>query len=122
MFNFGLGKGDLARLVNQYNQTYAGKPTPVPGSVFPTIVLPQNYDFGRNFNSQDVRVTKFFRWKERYELQIFSEGFNVFNIANLGGYSNNLLDPSFGQPTARAGNIFGTGGPRAFQVGSRFSF
>jgi hypothetical protein len=50
------------------------------------------------------------------------EGFNVFNIANLGGYSNNLLDPSFGQATSRAGNIFGTGGPRAFQAGGRFSF
>lgn len=122
LFNAGLGKGDLARLVNQYNQTYAGKKGPNPNQVFPTITLPQNYDFGRNFNSQDVRVTKFFRWRERYELQLFGEGFNVFNIANLGGYSNNLLDPGFGQPTARAGNIFGTGGPRAFQLGGRFSF
>ena len=122
MFNFGLGKSDLARLVNQYNQTYAGRPGPNPTQTFPTITLPQNYDFGRNFNSQDMRLTKFFRWKDRYELQIFGEVFNLFNIANLGGYSNNLLDPSFGQPTSRAGNIFGTGGPRAFQVGSRFSF
>jgi hypothetical protein len=122
LFNFGLGKSDLARLVNQYNQTYAGKPSPNPAVPFPTITLPQNYNFGRNFNSQDIRLTKFFRFRERYELQILGECFNVFNIANLGGYSNNLLDPSFGQPTTRAGNIFGTGGPRAFQLGSRFSF
>ena len=122
MFNFGLGQSDLTRLVNQYNHTYAGKPSPNPSTIFPSITLPQNYDFGRNFNSQDLRLTKFFRWKDRYELQIFGEVFNLFNIANLGGYSNNLLDPAFGQPTTRAGNIFGTGGPRAFQVGSRFSF
>jgi len=62
------------------------------------------------------------RWKERYELQLFGEGFNIFNIANLAGYSGNLLAPSFGQPTSRAGNIFGSGGPRAFQFGARFSF
>jgi hypothetical protein len=122
LFNAGLGKGDLVRLVNQYNQTYAGKPGPNPSQKFPLITLPANYDFGRNFNSQDLRLTKFFRWRERYELQVFAEGFNIFNIANLGGYSNNLLDPGFGQPTSRAANIFGTGGPRAFQVGGRFSF
>ena len=111
LFNAGLGKGDLTRLINQYNQTYAGKPGPNPGTVFPTLTAPQNYDFGRNFNSQDLRLTKLFRWKDRYELQIFGEVFNLFNIANLGGYSNNLLDPAFGQPTSRAGNIFGRAGP-----------
>src|SRR5208283_2573467 len=120
--NFGLSKSGLAVLVNQYNQTYAGKQGPNPAQIFPTITLPQNYQFGRNFNSQDLRLTKILRWKERIELQIFGEGFNIFNIANLTGYSNNLLDPSFGQPTSRAGNIFGTGGPRAFQFGSRLSF
>jgi len=29
---------------------------------------------------------------------------------------------TFGQPTQRAGQVFGSGGPRAFQVGARFSF
>jgi hypothetical protein len=120
--NAGISKSQFVNLVNQYNQTYGGKPGPVPGQTFPTITLPTNYSFGRSFNSQDVRLTKFFKFRERYELQIFMEGFNVFNIANLGGYSNNLLDPSFGQATSRAGNIFGTGGPRAFQAGGRFSF
>lgn len=122
LFNRGLGKSDLANLVNQYNQTYAGKKGPNPSQVFPTVTLPRNYDFGRNFNSQDLRLTKLFKWKERYEVQVFGEVFNLFNIANLSGYSTNLLDASFGQPTSRAGNIFGTGGPRAFQLGSRFSF
>ncbi len=121
-FNEGLSKSDLVKLVNQYNATYAGKVGPNPSQTFPRITLPQNFNFGRNFNSQDIRVTKFFRWKERYEWQIFGECFNIFNFANLGGYSNNLLDAGFGQPTTRAANIFGTGGPRAFQVGSRFSF
>ena len=120
--NRGISHQDLADLVGQYNQTYGGKPGPVPGQVFPTVTPARSYSFGRSFNSQDVRLTKLFTYRERYKLEIFVEGFNVFNIANLGGYSNNLLDPNFGQATSRAGNIFGTGGPRAFQVGGRFTF
>ena len=122
LFNRGLDKSDLVKLVNQYNQNYAGKKGPNPGQTFPTVTLPANYDFGHNFNSQDLRLTKLFKWRERYELQILAEGFNIFNLANKGGYSSNLLNPGFGIPTSRAGGTFGTGGPRAFQVGTRFSF
>ena len=107
LFNRGLDKSDLVTLVNQYNQTYAGKKGPNPGQTFPTVTLPANYDFGRNFNSQDLRLTKLFKWRERYELQILAEGFNIFNFANKGGYSSNLLNPGFGIPTSRAGGTFG---------------
>jgi len=122
LLNAGISQSQFVNLVNQYNQNYAGKPTQIPGQVFPRITLPTDYNFGRNFNSQDLRFTKIFKFRERYELQAFVEGFNIFNIANLGGYSNNLLNPGFGQATSRAANIFGTGGPRAFQLGARFSF
>jgi hypothetical protein len=29
---------------------------------------------------------------------------------------------TFGQPTTRASQVFGSGGPRAFQIGARFTF
>ena len=84
---------------------------------------------GDNFSSQDVRLTKTFSYRERYKLSIFAEGFNILNIANLGGYSSNLdqVTPTnqnftFGQPTSRAGQVFGSGGPRAFQLGGRIQF
>jgi hypothetical protein len=110
-------------LINQYNQTYAGKAGPNPSQTFPHIAVPTgDYQFGHDFNSQDIRVTKIFKYRERYELQIFGECFNVFNFSNPTGYDSNLLDTGFGQPSGRAGGTFGTGGPRAFQVGSRFSF
>jgi hypothetical protein len=49
--------------------------------------------------------------------------FNAFNYANLGGYSYDLTNPaSFGVPTSRAGQVFGSGGPRAFQIGARLEF
>ena len=121
-FNFGLGKSDLVKLVNQYNQTYAGKPAANPKQIFPTVTLPQSFDTGHIFNSQDLRVTKLIRYRERLEWQIFGEVFNVLNTANLSGYADNLLAPGFGQPTARFSNVFGTGGPRAFQLGTRISF
>jgi len=121
-FNFGLGKSDLINLVNQYNQTYAGKKGPNPAQTFPTVTLPQNFSTGHVFNSQDVRVTKFIKLGERFQWQVFGEVYNLLNTANLSGYSDNLLAPDFGQPTARFSSIFGTGGPRSFQLGSRISF
>jgi hypothetical protein len=90
---------------------------------FCLIKLPANYDFGKAFNSEDIRLTKKFTWRERYTLSVFGECFNIFNVANLSGYSFNLNDSStFGQPTQRVGQVFGSGGPRAFQVGGRFIF
>ena len=65
-------------------------------------------------------------FRERYRFNIFGEVFNAFNIANLTGYGFNLdtagATPTFGQPTGRVGQILGSGGPRAFQVGARFQF
>ncbi len=121
-FNFRLGRSDLVRLVDAYNQAYAGKGGPNPAQVFPTITLPSQFGFGRVFNSQDLRVTKAFRFGEHLELRVFTEVFNVLNYANLTGYENDLISPAFGHPTARAGNVFGTGGPRAFQLGVRVRF
>jgi hypothetical protein len=121
-FNFSLGKGDLVSLVNQYNQTYGGRKGPNPNQIFPTVTLPQKFETGDVFSSQDLRVTKRIRYRERLEWQIFGEVFNLLNTANLSGYADNLLAPGFGQPTARFSNIFGTGGPRSFQLGTRISF
>jgi hypothetical protein len=122
-FGISAGKGELVQLVNQFNQNYAGKTT--TSGVIPTIVLPSNFSFPRSFNSQDIRVTKVFHLgTERAKLAIFGECFNIFNIANLGGYSYNLTSngAGFGVPTSATSNIFGSGGPRAFQLGSRFTF
>jgi len=93
------------------------------GHTIPTITLPASFSLPRSFNSQDIRVTKIFRVsKERVRLSVFGECFNVFNIANLADYNEVLNAPNFGQATQRTPNIFGTGGPRAFQLGSRLVF
>jgi hypothetical protein len=121
-FNRGCGKDDLAQAVASFNQQFAGKKD-ARGQTIPTLTLPTNYEFGDNFSSQDIRLTKTFTWRERYKLAVFGEIFNVFNIANLGGYSFNLNNTAtFGQPTSRASQVFGSGGPRALQLGGRFTF
>jgi hypothetical protein len=121
-FNVSEGKAKLIQLVNQFNQTYAGK-RDAQGTLIPTITLPGNFTFPRSFNSQDLRISKIFRLHgERWKFSIFGECFNLFNIANLTNYNAALNAPAFGEPTLRTANTFGTGGPRAFQLGSRLLF
>jgi hypothetical protein len=57
--------------------------------------------------------------------------FNALNISNVNGQSytldNQAANPAqqtfaFGQPTGRVGQSLGSGGPRAVQVGARFTF
>lgn len=113
----GTGKEKLFLLVNQYNANVA-----VPSNgLIASIVLPKKFDFGDNFQSEDLRFSKEIRFKERYAVQGIFEIFNVFNVSNLGGYST-TLNSNFGQATTRAGQQFGTGGPRAIQFAARFTF
>ena len=119
-----LSRSEISTLVDRYNQTYAGRPTVRnPAARYPTLGQPSNYEFGDQFTSQDLRLTKIFQFAERYKISVFGEVFNVFNIANLGGYSFDLTNlPAFGRPTVRSNQVFGSGGPRAFQLGARFNF
>jgi hypothetical protein len=118
-FNRGCSRDDLAQAVAAWNSTYAGK-RDAQNRLIAALALPASYEFGDWFSSQDVRVTKTFTWRDNYKLSVFAEMFNVFNVANLGGHSFNLSNTAnFGQPTSRAGQVFGSGGPRALQLGAR---
>ena len=85
----------------------------MPGSFFTHIDV-------RNF--LQLPIYQRYQFGERFRIFAIGEVFNLFNIANLGGYSGDLSSLTFGQPTSRASNVFGTGGPRAFQFALRFSF
>jgi hypothetical protein len=124
-----LSKGDLQNLVTQYNNTIAGTLTPagqagkVANQRYPTITLPADYTVGDVFSSQDLRVTKTLRFRERVDLRLIGEIFNVFNVSNLTNFSPDLVTPStFGKANQRVGQTFGSGGPRAFQFATRLSF
>lgn len=94
--------------------------------------------FNDTFNSFDLRLSKSFRLSERFRLEALAEVFNLFNQANILGGANanysgffNVLVPDrnnpslssrFGAPVSSAGGVFGSGGPRAFQLGGKFTF
>jgi hypothetical protein len=132
----GTTKAELRELVSAFNTNFAGK-ADARGAIIPPLFLPASFEFGDSFQSHDVRLTKNFKFAERYSIQAMFEVFNLFNNANLTGFSGNLdqgtrnsttgvLTPpltfNYGQPTGRAGQAFGTGGPRAIQFGARFNF
>jgi hypothetical protein len=133
----GLKESELRTFVAQYNAMVAAHTRTItnPGGtqtvimprtpfnqIISPVVLPAKISPGDSFISQDIRLTKKFNITERVRLSLIGEVFNLLNIANLTGYSSVLNQPNYAQPSARAGQAFGTGGPRAFQVASRVEF
>ena len=99
--------------------------------------------FSDSFRSFDLRLSRPFALGGRRSLEAIAEVFNLFNVTNVlgvstrnySGYSNVLArdsqDPaspgyltssSFGQAVTTAGGVFGSGGPRAFQLGLRLRY
>jgi hypothetical protein len=93
-------------------------------------LAPSNAKFNDNFSSLDLRLSKVFVFREKFRLEPIVEVFNLFNTTNIlgvsntnySGYGNVLGTPSFGQPLTTAGGVFGSGGPRAFQIAGKFTF
>jgi hypothetical protein len=124
----GCSKADLQKAVDAYNANVVGTKDAKGSVISAPLALPSDYQFGDPTITQDFRLTKTFTFKERYRVSILGELFNAFNIANLTyPASAFILDnkgatPAFGQPTQRVNQTFGSAGPRALQVGARFTF
>jgi hypothetical protein len=120
-FGRGMGRADLERLVAQFNATYGGTKD-AQGRAIPKGALPPAYSLGDSSQALDVRLSRIFLFRERWRLSVIGEVFNVFNVANLSGYSGDPTNAGFGQPTSRATQVFGSAGPRAFQLAMRARF
>jgi len=134
---YGLSPSGLRELVSAYNANVEARTTRITNAdgsvtvirprtpfnqIINPIALPAVFSNGDSFVSQDLRLTRKIAVKDSLALSLMVEGFNIFNVANLTGYSNILNQPNYGQPSARVGQVFGTGGPRAFQLGARLEF
>ena len=67
---------------------------------------------------------KTLKFKEKLSVSIRAEMYNMFNLGNKSWAvaAGNLYGGGFGRPSARVGNVFGSGGPRSYQFGARASF
>jgi hypothetical protein len=110
------------------------------------VLLPLVRDdarFSDSFDALDLRLSRRFVLTRSLSLEAIVECFNVFNVTNIlgvsktnySGFANVLArdssapsDPgflrssSFGHALTTAGGVFGSGGPRAFQLGLRATF
>jgi len=110
------------------------------------VLLPLVSDgarFSDTFSALDLRLSRAFRPAARLRVTAIVEVFNLLDTENILGVSNlnysgfsNVLvrdseDPaspgyltssSFGRPVTTAGGVFGSGGPRAVQLGVRLDF
>jgi hypothetical protein len=122
-FGRRLDSGDLARLVQEYNRHYAGRRFGAGNVLARELILPREFSFDDNFLTLDLRLTRSFRIGARARLVLAADVFNLLNMANLVGYSGDLSNTAtFGKPTGRFTHIFGSGGPRAFEFGTRVIF
>ena len=121
----------LNALIIQYNTTIAGGTDPYGAPLAGLAELPEGTQIGSDsVISQDFRLTKTIAFGEKYRLQLTGEVFNAFNVANLVNVNDLVLavegtpasDITTLRPSQRSNSIFGTGGPRSFQFGARFTF
>jgi hypothetical protein len=109
-------------IVNGDGSTTVIRPRTPFNQVINPIALPEKFSNGDSFITQDFRLSRKVDFGEDRALTLIAEVFNLFNVANLTGYGNILNQMNYGQPSARAGQVFGSGGPRAFQFAARFQF
>jgi hypothetical protein len=126
----------LNGIIDAYNAKFAGKADPFGTPLRALAHIPNGVQLGGDsLISQDVRITKQFRFSENMRLDFIGEIFNLFNVANLTSVSDIAIpaaedvgaNPSINdittfKPTQRINNVFGTGGTRAAQFGVKFTF
>src|SRR5258708_33911699 len=82
------------------------------GSLGPSGTAQVTLCVWRQFSLAGFAPERSFVFRERWRLSIIGEVFNLYNKVNLTGYSGDLTSAAFGQPTTRATQVFGSGGPR----------
>jgi hypothetical protein len=107
--------------------TYAGSTAAqIQACLAAGTCVPTGFDSARGapFFQWDVRVGKLIKFRERSNLELFFQGFDITNHANFGGtYNNNIRSATFGTPNGFI-TPAGTVVPRSFsgEFGAQFRF
>jgi len=143
-FGRGINGSNINNTINNYNQNYAGKPTPAGqmlisqlgftqseltalGAVMPTVnPAPANEANNGWLRDFDYSLNWTYKVKERVELQPGVSFFNVFNFSNFNAPKNTLSgvlslagQPGLPAQTPVVGSVNGTPGekPASLRVG-----
>jgi len=128
--------GDLNDFLTRLNAAGGVNGQPLP-------LVREDAQFNDDFSSFDLRLSKVFKFGEKARLEPMVEVFNLLNVTNIlgvsnvnySGFSNVLIrdsstptdagylrSSSFGRPVTASGGVFGSGGPRAFQLAIKLNF
>src|SRR5262249_30712401 len=75
----------LNALIRSYNQNFAGKLNPRNQRLPYLFEYGPGVNFGDSYISQDLQISKVFKFKERLRVEGTAQVFNLFNISNLVG-------------------------------------
>jgi hypothetical protein len=129
-FGRGVSPGDINRVISNYNNNFAGKPTPAGqalidaglftqqqlialGGVMPQISPAPAGEVGNGWlHAMDMSLNWTYKFKERVQLQPGVSFFNLFNFANYDAPKNTMsgvlstvgTTPVFGSANGTAGN------------------
>jgi hypothetical protein len=112
------GTTDLNGDGSAFGDAYQGNSDRSPGEDRNSDRLPWSFNF-------DLGIQHQFTLTEGTRLEIRADVFNVFNVENLSGYSNNATQSNQIQPGPASSGVFiqrNAGPPRQFQFGARYLF
>jgi len=112
------GTTDLNGDGSAFGDAYQGNSDRSPGEARNSNRLPWSFNF-------DLGIQHQFSLSEGSKLELRADIFNVFNVENLSGYSNNATQSNQIQPGPASSGVFiqrNAGPPRQFQFGARYLF
>ncbi|MBT0607433.1 TonB-dependent receptor [Aequorivita echinoideorum] len=112
------GTTDLNSDGSAFGDAYQGNSDRSPGEARNSDRLPWSFNF-------DVGLQHQFKLTTGTRLELRADVFNVFNVENLSGYSNNATQSNQIQPGPASSGVFiqrNAGPPRQFQFGARYLF
>jgi hypothetical protein len=87
------------------------------------VFIARNAGEGTPFFAANARVSRLFRFKERWQVELMVEGFNLTDRANVVTRNANFGAGSYpDSPSSTFNQITAVGEPRSFQLGARIRF